>query len=184
MRISNNVISTVRSTSLGHYLLCVLFVLCPLASRRAWSQVRTVPVTEICSIAGSPASFNGKVVRVKGDVFSDGEHSTIVFDNSFEQFAMHLFLDSGAIGGDKLEAALTWCHRGTRGKLIRGEFTGVFHFKPGNLPEHNMGVQRIDDLVLKSTNTVSATYPRPCPEAPQLDTLVHEDDHVDPPKPQ
>jgi|HubBroStandDraft_1064217.scaffolds.fasta_scaffold65319_3 hypothetical protein len=184
MRISNNVILTVRSMTVRHYLLCVLFVSCALASRRAWSQVRSVPVTEICSIAGSPASFDGKVVRVKGDVFSDGEHSTIVFDKSCEQFAMHLFLDSGAIGGDKLEAALTWCHRGTRGKLIRGEFTGIFHFKPGNPTEHNMGVQRIDDLVLKSTKTVSATYPRPCPEAPPLDTLVHEGDRADPSKPQ
>lgn len=184
MRISDNVVLPVRSMRLRCYSLGVFFVLCALTSRGASSQVRTVLVTEICSIERSPASFDGKLVTVKGDVFSDGEHSTIVYDNSCEQFAVHLFVDSAAVGGDKLDAALTWCHRGTRGKLIRGEFTGIFHFKPGSPPEHSMGVQRIDDLVLKSAKTVSATYPRPCPEAPPLDDLLHKGDHADSPKPQ
>ena len=180
--ISNNMKSTVKSIRLRHLCFGLSLILFSILGEGAWCQEPTSSMSRICLIAKNPENYDNRLVTVSGQVLSDGVHSTIINDQRCEQFGMLLFVDPGAKGENKLDAALSWCHRGTRGKLISGTFTGVFHFKPGSPPEHSIRVQRIGELVLKSTKTASATFPTPCPDAPPLETLVHESDHVDPQK--
>jgi len=132
--------------------------------------------TTVCAIASHPEKFDGQPVKVSARVFSDGLHGSMLYDEFCGHYGILLFLVPDAKGGDQLDAALSWCHRGTRGKSISGTFTGLFHFKPvyiGDQARPAISVQRIDDLVLKSTKTASASFPTPCPDAPPLDTLVH-----------
>lgn len=164
-----------------HLCLGLPFILCLTFVRTALSQEGTLQASAICSIARSPEKYDNRVVKVRAGVFSDGNHGTILHDESCDSFGMHLFVVPGSKGEDELDAALNWCHRSTRGKIISGTFTGMFHFKPGSPPEHSISVQRIEGLVLKSTKTASASFPAPCPEAPPLDTLLRESGHSGPP---
>jgi hypothetical protein len=173
-----------RVTARQRYVwLGLLSFLCLIHGVGAVSQEAT-PTTTICSISQSPEQFDNKIVTVRAYVQADGQHGSQIYDEACGSFGIGLFVVQGAKGKDKLDSALNWCHRGTRGKILSGTFTGVFHMKPGNPTDRRIEVQRIDDLNLKSTKTASATFPTPCPEAPPVDTLVHESDHVDPPKPQ
>ena len=174
---------TIGSVKFRRPCLCLFLVLCLTLVRGALSQESVPPTSAICSIAQNPEKFDNKVVTVKARVLSDGVHGSVIYDDSCGEFGIHLSMLPDSKGVDEFVAALNWCHRSTRGKLVSGTFTGVFHFKPGSPPGHSISVQRIDDLVLKSTKTASASFPA-CPEAPPVDTLVHESGHVDPPKPQ
>jgi hypothetical protein len=151
---------------------------------RAASQEKTALTITICSIAQSPEQYDNKMVTVRARVQADGQHGSQIYDEACGHFGIGLFVVQGAKGKEELDSALNWCHRGTRGKLLYGMFTGVFHLNPGDPTDRSIEVQRIDDLVLKSTKVTSATFPRPCPEAPPVDTLVHESGHVDPMKQQ
>lgn len=144
----------------------------------------TRPTTTVCSISQYPEQFDNKMVTVRARVQADGQHGSQIYDEACGNFGIGLFVVQGAKGKDELDSALSWCHRGTKGKLVLGTFTGVFHLKNGNQADRSIEVQRIDELVLKSTKTASATFPTPCPDAPSVDTLLHESGHVDPPKPQ
>jgi hypothetical protein len=134
-------------------------------------------LTTVCDVASQPNKFEGESITVKALVQSDGLHGSQIYDESCKQFGMLLFLHPGAKGEDELGAALYWCHPGTRGKLISGTFTGVFHFKAvyiGDPARRQISISRIDDLVLKSTQTSSAAFPSPCPDAPPIDSLLHQ----------
>jgi hypothetical protein len=140
------------------------------------AQATPSKLTTVCAVAAQPEKCDGKEVTVRARVFSDGEHGSTIYDESCEHYGVLLFVVSGAKGEDKLDAALNWCHRTTRGKLISDTFTGVFHFKTtylGDTARPSISIQRVDDLVLKSTKTVSASFPKTCPEAPPVDSLVH-----------
>lgn len=162
--------------------LGLLFVLWFMHGIGAVSQEKAAPAITICSIAQSPEQFDNKMITVRARVQADGQHGSQIYDEACGRFGIVLFVVQGARGKDELDSALGWCHRGTRGKLLSGTFTGVFHLKPGSPTDRNIEVQRIDDLVLKSTKTASATFPTPCPEAPPVNTLLHESGHTDPPK--
>jgi hypothetical protein len=128
-------------------------------------------VTTICAVASQPQKFDGRSVTSNAHVFSDGEHGSFIYDESCSQYGLGLFVVVGAKGEDQLDAALGWCHRSTRGKSISGRFTGVFHFRPtyiGDTERLTSGVNQVEDLELKSTKTVSASFPTPCPDAPPL----------------
>lgn len=173
----------IGSVKLRQCCVCLFFVLCLILERSALSQEGVSPTSAICSIAQIPEKFDNKIVTVKARVLSDGVHGSVIYDDSCGEFGIHLSILPDSKGVGEFVAALNWCHRSTRGKLLFGTFTGVFHFKPGSPPGHSISVQRIDELVLKSTKTASATFPTPCPDAPPVNTLVHEGDHADPPKP-
>jgi hypothetical protein len=173
-----------RVTARQRYvLLGLLSFLCLIHGVGAVSQ-ETTPTTTICSISQSPEQFDNKIVTVRARVQADGQHGSQIYDEACGSFGIGLFVVQDAKGKHELDSALSWCHRGTKGKLIVGTFTGVFHFKNGNQANRSIDVQRIDELVLKSTKTTSATFPVPCPDAPSTDTLLHESGHLDPPKQQ
>jgi hypothetical protein len=175
---------TVGSAKLRHFCLILSFVLCLTLVRCALSQESDSSTSAMCSIAQNPEKYDNKVVTVKARLISDGHHGSAIYDDSCSNFGMLLFVVPGAKGEEELDAAMNWCHPTTRGKLIFGTFSGVFHFKPGNPPGHSLSAQTIDGLVLKSTKTASAMFPIACPEAPPVDTLVRKSGHVDPAKPQ
>jgi hypothetical protein len=133
-------------------------------------------VTTVCAIASQPEKFDGQSVTVDARVFSDGEHGSFIYDESCGQYGLGLFVVAGAKGKDQLDAALGWCHRSTRGKSISGRFTGVFHFRPtyiGDTERRTISIDQVKNLVLKSTRTVSASFPTPCPDAPPIESLIH-----------
>lgn len=167
-----------RDQKLARSIVVGLFVI--ICSGSLHAQTTPSDLMTICAIAARPDRFEGQSVTVRARVFSDGEHGSFIYDESCEQYGVHLFLAFGAKGEDQLDAALHWCHRSTRGKLILGTFTGVFQFKPvfiGDSARLQIRVSRIDNLVLKSTKETSAAYPAPCPDAPPLDSLVHHPDN-------
>jgi hypothetical protein len=134
-------------------------------------------LTTACAISAQPDKFNGQEVTLKARVFFDGEHGSMIYDESCGRYGVLLFVIPGAKGKEELDAALNWCHRSTRGKIISGTFTGVFHFKTTHLGETagpSISIQRVDDLVLKSTQTISASFLTPCPEAPPVESLVRQ----------
>lgn len=140
------------------------------------AQTENSELTTMCTVAKQPDSFNGRLITVRARVMADGEHGSLIYDDSCAHSGLELFVASGAKGEDELDAALNWCHRGTRGKLIYGTFTGVFHFRPpyiGDSARPQIIVSLVSDLVLSSAKTASASFPTPCPEAPPLDSLVH-----------
>jgi len=162
--------------------LRLLFLLCLMHGVCAVSQEKAATAITVCSIAQSPEQFDNKTVTVRASVQADGQHGSQIYDEACGRFGIVLFVVQGAKGKDELDSALSWCHRGTRGKLLSGTFTGTFHLKAGTPTGRTIEVQRIDDIVLKSTKTASATFPTPCPEAPPVNTLLHESGHTDPPK--
>jgi len=123
-------------------------------------------VFTVCTIASQPEKFESQSVTVRARVLSDGMHGTILYDESCEDFGLHLFVNDDAKGREGLETALTWCHSSTRGKFIEGTFTGMVHFEPATPPQHRITVQRIEDLTVRSTHTTSASFPTPCPDPP------------------
>ena len=140
-------------------------------------QTTPSDLTTVCAVAKDPDRFEGQSITVRAQVQSDGLHGSQIYDESCAQYGLLLFRHPGTKGEDELDAALGWCHRGTRGKDIFGTFTGVFHFKPiyiGDPPRRIISINRIDGLVLKSTKTASASFPTPCPDAPPVDSLVHQ----------
>jgi hypothetical protein len=70
-----------------------------------------------------------------------------------------LFLHPGAKGEDELDAALYWCHPGTRGKLISGTFSGVFHFKAVYIGDSALGTQPDARSVFPVLMTLSLNRP-------------------------
>jgi hypothetical protein len=152
-----------------------LFVLVCASALRA--QTRPSDLTTVCAVAKEPDRFDGHSITVRAHVQSDGLHGSQIYDESCGQYGLLLFMHPEAKGQDELDAALGWCHRSTRGKDILGTFTGIFRYKPtylGDPPRRSISVSRIDDLVLKSTKMVSASFPTPCPDAPSVDSLVHQ----------
>lgn len=144
------------------------------------AQSNSSGLTTVCAIATEPEKFDGRSVSIRAYVFSDGMHGSYIYDQSCERYGLGLFVSHGAKGEDQLDAALGWCHLSTRGKSISGTFTGVFHFRPtyiGDTDRRSIIVNRIENLVLRSTKTVSASFPTPCPDAPSLDSLVHTAQH-------
>lgn len=124
--------------------------------------------TTICAIASQPERFDGRRVAVHAQLFSDGEHGSMIYDESCGHFGLDLYVSDGAESKKDLEAALNWCHRSTRGKFIAGTFTGTIHFKAGTPPDQRISVERIDGLTVRSTHTTSASFPEPCPDPPAL----------------
>ncbi|HEY9126416.1 MAG TPA: hypothetical protein VIM62_04775 [Acidobacteriaceae bacterium] len=142
-----------------------------------YAQSTSVNTTDFCAVVKEPQRFDGQTITVRARVQSDGTHGSLIYDESCSDRGVTLFVFPNAKGSDQLDAALSWCHRTTRGKLILGNFTGVFHFKPIVLGDQifaDINVSRIDDIVLKSTKTTSATFPTPCPEAPSIESLVEQ----------
>ena len=140
------------------------------------AQTTPPDLTTVCAVAMEPDRFDGQAITVRARVQSDAEHGSQIYDQSCGRYGVLLLVVPGAKGQDELDAALNWCHRSTRGKIIFGKFTGIFHFKPtyvGDPPRPSISVSRIDDLVLKSTKTTSASFPTPYPDAPPVDSLVH-----------
>jgi len=126
-------------------------------------------ITTMCTIAKNPKKFEGQAVTVKAIVISDGVHGTTIYDESCASFGLHLFVSDGAKGTTALDTALNWCHKSTRGKFIEGTFTGIIQLKDGTPFQRQITVQRIENLSAKSTHTVSASFPTPCPDPPPLD---------------
>ena len=122
--------------------------------------------TTICAIAKRPASFDGHLVTVKARVFSDGMHGSLIYDESCGDYGLALFLAVDAKGEKDLEAALSWCHLTTRGKFITATFTGTISVDPEAPYQRRITVQRVDDLIVKSTHSTSASFPTPCPDPP------------------
>lgn len=158
-----------KPVAVGLYVLVYASALC--------AQAAPSNSTTVCAVAKDPDRFEGQSITVRAHVQSDGLHGSQIYDESCPQSGLLLFSHPGTKGEDELDAALGWCHRGTRGKEIFGTFTGVFHFKPtciGDPPRRIISISRIDGLVLKSAKTASASFPTPCPDAPPADSLVHQ----------
>lgn len=147
------------------------------------AQNKPLGLTTLCAVANQPEKFDGQSITVRANVQSDGVHGSSIYDESCKQYGVLLFLAFHAQGEEELDAALNWCHLGTRGKIIVGTFTGVFHFKPvfiGDPDRRTIKVDRIDGLVLKSTKAASASFPTPCPDAPPVASLVQQPGQVVP----
>ena len=114
--------SLTRASGIG------LFIILSAAAVNA--QNSPPELTTVCAIAKQPDKFDGQRVTLRAGVFSDGMHGSLLYDESCKEYGLLVFLEHGARGGEELDAALNWCHRSTRGKLILGRFTGVFHYKP------------------------------------------------------
>ena len=146
--------------------LGLLVISCCLYATGAASQENANATISICSIAQSPEQFNNQMVSVKARVFADGQHGSMIYDESCDHFGISLFVVESAKGRDKLDFALNWCHWGTRGKILYGIFTGVFRLRAADSAGQSIEVQRIEGIVLQSAHTGSASFPTPCPDPP------------------
>jgi hypothetical protein len=159
-------------------IAAMIFVVCA-TTLYALDRAKDRPwdLTTVCAVTAEPEKFDGQSVTVSAIVFSDGHHGSFLFDEACGQKGIHLYVESNATGNDQLSAALNWCHLSSRGKFISGTFTGIFHFSPadvGDPPRPTIRVNRIADLVLRSTREVSWSFPTPCPDAPPIDSLLHQ----------
>jgi len=111
-------------------LLAVALVLFRAGSNAQQNQPRN---TSICDLVDSPKKFNGKYVRVRAQVSSDGIERTNLMDDSCQKGVALWIPQDVRKDPDvaKLEDAL---YRrgspGTMGKNIEGTFEGRFEWRP------------------------------------------------------
>ena len=131
-------------------LLAFAFVCFHWTSNAQQSQPTTVSV---CDLVDSPKKFNGKYVRLRAKVSSDGIERTNLRDDACQKgvalFIPHDIGDEPDVA--KLEDAL---YRrgspGTVGKEIEGTFEGHFEWRPKETPRtHVLVLKTVSDLKVK-----------------------------------
>ncbi len=117
-----------------------------------------VPVLSLCSIAESPAKYNGKTIRVKARLQSAGMHGWYIYDESCSHFGVGLFIESKAEGNEDLHRAINWGEFGTSDKIVFASFIGVFRLnRTDESPPRELIVRRMGDF--KSTPKVKQPNP-------------------------
>lgn len=143
--------------SLTYTVLC--FVAATLISacthdNRGATDVQATAST-VCQLVRESARFNGKVVRVRGAVSSDGMHWTLLVDSqcelgivlrSSEDVVKHPERHADI---ESFQSALATGTRGTLDKHVSGNFTGRFIWTPTSDHEPRvLQLQSISDLVV------------------------------------
>jgi hypothetical protein len=109
--------------------------------------------TTVCSIVLHPEEFDGRLVRVRARINSDGIERTVLFSDKCPDRGIALVVPpecSQTTGVLSLHRAIFGGHPGTADKRIEGTFSGTFLWSPMGVPSRTMQVQQITHIQVSS----------------------------------
>lgn len=128
---------------MGVRLIAVLFVLRP--SNFAAQDIKATATT-VCSVSTSPERFAGKLLRISGELSSDGMHVAVLTDADCKQYGIALRAIGPFTGEIEYRKALGTGHPGTLDKRIKGTFVGQFVWQSKKLPKRILLLREVHDL--------------------------------------
>jgi hypothetical protein len=122
----------------------------------------------VCSVAATPSSFNGKVVRLRANIESDGMHSSHLTDVRCHRTSIFVTWEA-AQSNPRLRGLIDTIysmaqHPGTLDKEITASFTGVFHWRESKRPALSIDLTDVTDVVVKPR--ADSPFPRSEASAP------------------
>jgi hypothetical protein len=118
------------------------------------SKAQKPPIdTGVCSLAESPPAFDGKVVRVRAHIESDGMHSASVADPECPDSLVAITWANAEQNSrirDLIDTLFSKAqHPGTLDKEIRASVTGTFHWSASDRPVQRIELLDVRDVVVK-----------------------------------
>jgi hypothetical protein len=120
--------------------ICLLsFLAVPNAPAQA-----TVDKVGFCDVARNPQRYNNQEITVTAQYESDGVEREGLSDPACNELGFALEMLRNTKGKDQLQAALHGGYPGTLDKVVRGTFTGVFHWVPESHPPRVLIVRAME----------------------------------------
>ncbi len=110
--------------------------------------------TTVCSIVAQPKKYDGKLVRIKASVLSDGMDGTLLVSHDCPRGGIDLVVErefSKVEGLSSIDEAIYRGTPGTKGKEITATFVGKFAWSPRRSPYRTLSVRNIVDLHITIT---------------------------------
>lgn len=109
--------------------------------------------SSLCSIASTPAAFDGKKVRLRSRIESDGMHSSWLSDPSCAEVALPVTWDA-AEKNTRLRGLIDTIysraeHPGTLDKEITASFVGVLYWEQSQRPGRRLDLVDVTDVVIR-----------------------------------
>jgi hypothetical protein len=109
--------------------------------------------TSICAIANNPAKFNGKLVTLHAEYFTDYHHGSVLLDYACERTGITPEFADKVKGGDSLDQALRVGGWMNFDKRIEANFVGRFAWRPKGRHRRILHLDSITDVEVTDKRT-------------------------------
>ena len=137
---------------MAYKALAWLVLIC--ASHSALSAETPPAFTSLCDIVARPAAYDGKVVRIRASVLSDGIERTVLTDLDCPGLGIvpeSVGPMSKVPGMSELQNAIYRGVPGTTDKHIEATFTGAFDWRPTQPLKRVLRVTAVSEMIARAS---------------------------------
>jgi hypothetical protein len=127
----------------------VIVFLLPFVYSGASAEASKPVETTVCAVSSHPEVFAGKLLRVSGELNSDGMHAVVLTDTHCKEYGITLTAIQAFVGEAKYRKALGTGNPGTLDKRITGIFVGRFVWQPKKLPKRVLVLREVHGLSIE-----------------------------------